>query len=210
MEGKFYPSMAIWNSVQEDPTDLFYGFYIEAPEEGARIKITIKETALNEETIITETAPQAGEMIVSPIIKWKYDYLAGIAQGGTVTMSCVLEIDGDEVAHINNVINYRPVNECVYAIYDQDAEEWTDLKEMFALYINEDYPEIDKILQEILSRDRNRQFLDYQGSAQDFLNQLLWVWEYFSEKGTRYSNVVSTSGGKRVSNAKNEQIMQKG
>ncbi|MFI3287268.1 MAG: hypothetical protein R3Y61_02190 [Rikenellaceae bacterium] len=193
MEGNFYPSLAIWNSVQEDPSDLFYSFYLNAPKAGSVIRITIEETALNEKTVIQEVATEPGEMEIFPIIKWNYDKLSKLSQGGVVTMTCILEIDGKEIDRINNVVKYRPINECVFAMYDSSEEEWVDLSEMFALYVNEDYPEIDVILKEILALDRDRQFLDYQGDAQDFLNQVVWVWEYFANKGTRYSNVVSTS-----------------
>lgn len=192
-EGKFYPSLALWNSTQGDPSDLFFSFYLNAPDEGSVVRVTIEETAINEKTVVQESADEAGEMIVYPIIKWKYDDLTQMAQGGSVTMTCILEIDGVEVDRINQMVQYRPINECVFAVFDEEEGEWVRFDEMFALYVNEDYPLIDKILQEILSVDRNRQFIDYQGSEQDFVNQLYWVWEYFSNRGTRYSNVVSTS-----------------
>lgn len=191
MDGKFYPSLAIWNATLDDPSDLFYSFYLCAPEAGSVVRITVEQTPLNKETIIQETAREAGEMIIDPIIKWDYDKLATLSQGGTVTMTCILQIDGKEIDRKNVIVKYRPINECVYGFATD--EEWVDCRWLFAMYVNEDYPEIDKILQEILAVDRDREFVDYQGSAQDFLNQVVWVWEYFSEKGTRYSNVVNTS-----------------
>lgn len=191
MEGKFYPSLALWNSTQEDPSDLFYGFKLNAPHANAVIRITVEATSINEETIIQVVADKSGELEICPVIKWKYDQLTRLAQGGVVTLTCILNIDGKEIDRINYPVKYRPINECVYGV--QDGDEWVDFRQMFALYVNEDYPVIDKILQEILAVDRNRSFLDYQGEAQDFTNQLIWIWEYFSNKGTRYSNVVNTS-----------------
>lgn len=190
-EGKFYPSLAIWNSAQDDCTDVFYSFSVTPPKAGAKIRIKIEETPLNEETILQVTAESAEELEITPIIKWKYEDLKQLSQNGTVTMTCVLEIDGEEIDRLNHVIKYLPVNECISAIYT--GEEWETMKEMFAMFVNEDYPEIDKILQEILAVDGSRQFFDYQGSYQDVINQIYWIWEYFSNKGTRYSNVVSTS-----------------
>ncbi len=190
-EGKFYPSLAIWNSHQDDPTDLFYSFSLNAPKAGSVIRITIEETPLNEETIIQETADSRGEMVISPIIKWNYEKLSKLSQGGTVTLTCILEIDGKEIDRLNQVIPYRSVNECVFGFVDGD--QWLDTSEMFALYVNEDYPKIDGILEEILAVDRSRQFIDYQGEFEDVLNQMFWVWEYFSQRGTRYSNIVNTT-----------------
>lgn len=198
MEGDFYPSLALWNSVQEDPSDLFYSFYLNAPKAGDVIRITMEETPISEKTIVQEVATEAGEIEIFPIIKWNYDKLTKLSQGGVVTMTCILEINGKEIDRINNIVKYRPINECVFAMYDSGSEEWIDLSEMFALYVNEDYPEIDLILKEILAQDRNRQFLDYQGSPQDFLNQVVWVWEYFAKRGTRYSNVVNTSNASEM------------
>ncbi|MFI3295439.1 MAG: hypothetical protein R3Y19_05410 [Rikenellaceae bacterium] len=190
--GVFYPSLAVWNASNEDPSDVFYSFFLNAPSARSVIRITIEETTLNQQTIIQEVASEAGEMVVYPVIKWKYDELTRLSQGGSTTMTCILEIDGKEIDRINYVIKYCSINECVYGMFDED-EEWVDISEMFSLYVNEDYPQIDNILQEILAVDRDRQFLDYQGDAQDFVNQLVWVWEYFSNRGTRYSNVVNTS-----------------
>ncbi len=196
-EDKFFPCLAIWNSVQDDPTDIFYSFLVHYPVDGAVVRITLEETALNEETIIqtvisSDELDEDDDTIITPIIKWKYDKFNEISQGGVATMTCILEIDGKEIDRINNTIRYRPINECIFGFYDEDGE-WNNWREMFALYVNEDYPAIDDILQEILAQDRNRSFVDYQGSAQDFLNQVVWVWEYFSKKGTRYSNIVNTS-----------------
>lgn len=191
LEGKFYPCLAIWNATLDDPTDFFYSFYLNAPAEGSVIRITVESTKLNEQTVIHHVAEEAGELMIDPIIKWNYETLATLTQGGTATMTCILEIDGKEIDRINHIVRYRPINECVYGFLEND--EWIDFSVLFSLYVNEDYPVIDKILQEILAVDRDRSFVDYQGDAQDFLNQVVWVWQYFSEKGTRYSNVVNTS-----------------
>ncbi len=201
-EGNFYPSLAMWNSHHEDPSDLFLSFYLVVPHDRAVVRIKIEESKINEETIIQRTLnisdgnlgedEPVGAVMIDPIIKWKYEELAKLAQGGAVTLTCILEIDGKEIDRINHVMKYRPVNECIYAIYDQE-EGWVDTSEQFALFVNEDYPAIDKILAEILAVDPSRQFIDTQGSYQDMVNQLYWVWEYFAQKGTRYSNVVQTS-----------------
>lgn len=192
-EGKFYPSLAIYNSTQEDYTDIFYSFLVTPPEAGAKIRITIEETPLNDETIIQFTSEDSEELEITPTIKWKYDYLKQISQNGTVTMTCILTIDDKEIDRINHVIKYNPVNECISAMYSEEDGEWIMLKEMFAMFVNEDYPEIDKILQEILAVDGSRQFFDYQGTFQNAIDQIYWVWEYFSNKGTRYSNVTNSS-----------------
>ncbi len=193
LEGKFYPSMAIWNSTLEDNTDAFYSFYLNAPQAGDVIRITMQKTSLNEETIVQQVAESAGEMEIVPVIKWDYDKLSKLTQGGAVTMTCILEINGKEIDRINHVVKYRPINECIYCYYDEENDEVIDLSEMFALFVNEDYAQIDKILSEILAVDRDRSFVDYQGEGSDFIKQIYWVWEYFSNKGTRYSNIVNTS-----------------
>lgn len=189
--GKFYPSLAIWNASQDDYTDLFYTFTVVPPKAGAKIRITIEATSLNEESVVQAVAEDTEEMVITPIIKWNYDKLAHISQNGNATMTCILNIDGEEVDRINHVINYTPINDCVFGMVQDD--EWLDLRELFALYVNEDYPEIDKILQEILSIDATRQFFDTQGTMDDAINQIYWIWEYFSKKGTRYSNVINSS-----------------
>ncbi len=197
VEGQFYPSLAIWNSAQEDQSDLFFSFYLVAPKAGDVVRITVEGTSINDETVIQRVAEEKGEMYIHDcVIKWDYDKLAKIEQTSSVNLTCILEINGKEIDRRNQVVRCRPVNECVFGMILED--EWVSTDEMFALYVNEDYPQIDKILGEILAVNRERQFIDYQGDGIDVINQLYWVWEYFSEKGTRYSNVVSSSNSSDI------------
>ncbi len=193
-EGQFYPSLAIWNSALEDPSDLFFAFALNVPEANDVIRITVEESHLNSQTVIQRTATEPGEVYIEDIIiKWKYKELAKLEQAGSETLTFILEINGKEVDRINHTLRFRPVNECVFSIWDAEGETWLDTRTNFAQFVNEDYPQIDKILGEVLSYDRNRQFIDYQGGGQELINQIFWIWEYFSLKGTRYSNVVNSS-----------------
>ncbi len=202
-EDKFYPSLALWNAHQEDPSDLFYSFYMVVPHDGTNVRITLEETEISEETIIQTTLDIAdgelgedypvGAIMLDAVIKWKYDALSQLDQSGTVTLTGILDIDGNEISRFNHIVKYRPVNECIFSIYDSELEEWERTDEMFAMFVNEDYPVIDEILAEILAKHPSRSFIGTQGTYQDMINQLYWVWEYFAERGTRYSSITESS-----------------
>lgn len=212
-DGVIYPSLVLF--MQMSP-DLDADDYIEVAcdKVGEKLRITVEENEFMEKSITEKTVAADDEGVVSPNIKWKRDALLGADQPGYINLTVVVESNGEEVKRFNSKVSYRSVNECVlYAGIDQtegdeeseateasaEEEEGDDLSALTACYVNEDNPRIDKILSEILAVDRSRAFSGVQSESDDDMGeQLYWIWEYFSKKGTRYSDISASSNSNKT------------
>ena len=162
--------------------------------EGARIKLTVEDNEFINQTIVEEsiTADMIKNKYYSPHLNWKQDALVNASTPGFFNLNAVLEINDKVVLRFNKRINYHSINECVHT-YIEKEEGKIDLSPLFSIYVNEDNPNIDKILKQCLALGKNRQFIGNQGSKDDVLNQMWWVWQYFSMRGTTYSSITTTS-----------------
>jgi hypothetical protein len=75
-----------------------------------------------------------------------------------------------------------------------DGEEFTDLCFMFAAYVNEQHPFVDKLLREALDRGAVESFTGYQsGDAGEVYRQVYAIWDALSARDVRYSDITTTA-----------------
>jgi len=75
-----------------------------------------------------------------------------------------------------------------------EDEEFTDLCFMFAAYVNEQHPFVDKLLREALDRGAVDSFTGYQsGDAGEVYRQVFAVWDALSARDVRYSDITATA-----------------
>ena len=195
-----YPSFILFAQMNKElsETPLIH-FYIE--DKNAHVKVTIDENQLMEQCISERDMTDKDEMIFSPWIKWKRDALLNADKPGFINFSALLEVNGVVKNRINKTITYRSVNEAILGMYDK-KENYTDFSALFSCFVNEDHPRIDKILNEIIDKDKKARkitFFGYQGeSDKDVLNQMEWIWNYFAAKGTRYSDITGSSNSSEM------------
>ena len=161
--------------------------------EGARFKLTVEGNEFLNQTIVEEsvTADMIKNEYYSPTLNWKQDALVNASTPGFFNLNAVLEINDKVVQRFNKRVNYHSINECVF-IRGGTEGEIGDCRPLFSIYVNEDNPNIDKILKQCLALGENRQF-GGQKTKNDVLNQMWWVWQYFSMRGTTYSSITTTS-----------------
>ena len=192
----FFPSLTYMLLVNNQYAELPECLTISIPKEseGARIKLTVEGNEFIKQTVVEETV--SADMIkkgdFSPDLNWKQDALVNAGTPGFFNLNAVLEINGKIVQRFNQRVKYHSINECVHTVVGTEEGE-NDLSPLFSIYVNEDNPNIDKILKQCLALGNNRQFIDNQGTKDDVLNQMWWVWQYFSMRGTTYSNIATTS-----------------
>ena len=193
---EFFPSWTYMQLINNQYADIPECVSISIPKEseGARIKLTVEGNEFMSQTVVEETVTE--DMIkneyYSPDLNWKQDALVNAGTPGFFNLNAVLEINGKVVQRFNKRVNYHSINECVFFVTGTD-ESYLDLRPMYSIYVNEDNPNIDKILKQCLALGDNRQFIGNQGSKDDVLNQMWWVWQYFSMRGTTYSSIATTS-----------------
>lgn len=129
------------------------------------------------------------EVFFMPEIQWKYDVLAKQEASTPVTITYRLfDDDGKKVEKL--VPAYmRSINDCIFRYKD------TKLDFLFTAFIQEEHPEIDKILREALDTKIIKAITGYQeGSDIAVHKQVEAVWRVLHDRGFQYSSVTRTAG----------------
>jgi hypothetical protein len=175
-----------------DPQGLL-GVTLEAEEDETPVTVTISCDAIMEPSTLTGTLAQAGEEYrILPKIKYKYDVLARRSQPGPVTVTFSVEL-GDEEAEVQTkTLTLRSVNDCPFTIVEDG--DHVDVSFMFAAYVNEQHPYLDKVLREALNGGVVDSFTGYQSKDKaEVYRQVYALWHALSQRDLRYSDITTTS-----------------
>jgi hypothetical protein len=157
--------------------------------------------------------PPNTEIEVWPRIIYDYPALERLNQGATANIMFRLYIANTLVKETAEVVRFHSVNEVPLAeISRGDGKTVIDYKWLFAAYVNEDDPSIDKILQEALQIgiveklgwNKSFSFGGYQDIDGDgdpsweVYQQVLAVWSVFQRHNIKYSNITTTSTGNQA------------
>ena len=191
-----------------------FNLSVTAPVSNSVLRIVIDSSSLNYVTIIQEILPTRGERYTfQPSVKWKYDILRRLRQPGAVDLTFTCYINDEEVDIKNLHLGYRSINECPLSLKvnkstsQQDDEqtrrladsqtrrlEIVDFRWLFAAYVNEDHPQIEQILTEILEQGNISRITGYQTSGTRAVSdQVFAVWYYALDHGITYSSITCTS-----------------
>ena len=195
-ENTFYPSWwyaissySVNYGINEDPS--FIVTYKE-PKLNAEVKIEFEETRINKKTIVQQVSTSEGNTVVlAPKINWDYEALKNINAPGSLSVPVNIYVDNSLISTKYIAINYRSVNECLF-IYSNEGEI-VEAYDMFASYVNEDHPEIDAILEEILNQGIVKQFNGYSDGDSGLINQVAAIWYWMQSKGVKYSSITNSS-----------------
>ena len=193
-DGILYPSLILGynNYTGGDRYDLFQA-RLTPPADNAEMRIVIDSSAINYETEIVETLGRRGvEHTFALQPKWKYDVLRRLRQPGIIDLTFSCYLDGERVGVRNLHLGYRSVNECLLSARDTSGAT-TDFKWMFCAYVNEDHPEIDSLLSEMLEQGLVRRFTGYQTAANTPQQQVKAIWYYALSRGINYSSITCTA-----------------
>jgi hypothetical protein len=181
------------STVFGDPKGLL-GVTVEADEDDQEVTVTIECDDIMESSTITCTLPSSGTTYtINPKIKYKYDQLAKRSQTGPITVSYTVEIGDDDVEEKTETLTLRSVNDCPYSLLKDG--KWQSVRYMFAAYVNEQHPFVDKVLREALDANIVDSFTGYQTKKQsEVYKQAYAVWYALSQRDVRYSNITKTVG----------------
>jgi hypothetical protein len=176
-----------------DPRGLF-GIEIESPGDDVEIKVTIIASDIMEESVFTGTLEEeGGEYTIRPRIRYKYNSLTHNKQATPVTVTFKVEIDDEDAEEQTETITLRSINDCPFGLVDED-KEFTDLCFMFAAYVNEQHPFVDKLLREALDRGAVDSFTGYQASDEgEVYRQVFAIWDALTARDVRYSDITTTA-----------------
>lgn len=192
-DGQLYPSLILGlnQSTLQEQYSIFL-LSLTAPTDNAVVRVVIDSSALNYVTIMQEVLPHRGTQYhLQPSIKWKYDVLRRLRVPGAVDLTFTLYINDEEVDLKNLHLAYRSVNECPLSLVSEGHP--VDFRWLFAAYVNEDHPQIEQILTDILAQGTVSRFIGYQGTEKQVQEQVFAVWYYALSQGLTYSSISCTS-----------------
>lgn len=131
---------------------------------------------------------QAGqERYFMPDIPWNMAALA--KQTSSTPLNVIFRLIDDEGNKVERSVPLflRSVNDCIY--------QYKDLKLdfLFAAYIQEQHPEVDKILRKALDTKIVSAITGYQRDDLNTIKQVAAVWRVLHDRGFQYSNITTTS-----------------
>ena len=168
------------------------GVTIEADEDDAPVTVTISCGTIMEPSIFKGTLEKSGTTYtIFPKIKYKYDVLAKRSQPGPVTVTYKVQV-GDEVEEKSETLTLRSINDCPFTL-SEDGKP-VDVCFMFAAYVNEQHPFVDKLLRESLDTKVVDSFTGYQSKDKaEVYRQVYAVWHALTQRDLKYSDITTSS-----------------
>jgi hypothetical protein len=176
-----------------DPQGLL-GVSVTAAEDDESVTVEITCDAIMQPSSITVVLPTAGETYsIYPTIHYHYAALARQKQSGPITVAfSVTRADEEEPTVVSRKLTLRSVNDCPYSITEGD--DTRDVSVVFAAYVNEDHPFVDKLLREGLDTGIVDSFDGYQAeSKEQVYRQVYALWHALSLRDVRYSSITTTA-----------------
>jgi hypothetical protein len=171
------------------------GVKVEAPEAETTVTVTITSDAILEPSTFTSTLDEEGTTYtIFPRIKYKYAALAKNKQTIPITVTYRVEIGDEDVEEHTETLTLRSVNDCPFTV-PHGEENFRDVSYVFAAYVNEQHPFVDKVLREALDQGIVDSFTGYQSNdPAEVYRQVYALWEALSERDVRYSNITASAG----------------
>ena len=202
-DNQLYPSLILATSQPSASQPLSYSatqplapltVSVTAPTNNAVLRIVVDSSSLNYVTILQEILPSRGTTYTfQPSIKWKYERLRQVRQRLPVDLTLTCYINDEETDIRNLHFDMRSVNECPLSLQSPDGTI-VDTRWLFAAYVNEEHPQIQPILSDILSQGIVSRLQGYQaGSKADVLRQIQAVWYNTLLRGISYASISCTS-----------------
>lgn len=169
------------------------GVALTARRDGEDVRLTVRLPGLARESVLEARLPRSGQRYeLYPVVQWDFARLRALRQPTPETVSFGLERDGKPAGTRAERVRVRPINDVPYAV--RDAAGVLDLAWMFAAYVNEDHPLVEKILKEALESGIVGRFDGYQsGDPEQVYRQVFAVWNVLQRRGIRYSAIQRTS-----------------
>jgi hypothetical protein len=181
------------------------GVSIKTFSPNADVKVTIKENDVIAATAWSGKLAEANhDYYIAPKLNYKFDRLRKVSQQVPLNVDFAVEVNGKPLGDKTETLQIRSINDCPYGVAnseetvdDENIESGSaDLGWMFAAYVNENHPQLDKILQEALATKIVDAFDGYQANDPvDVMKQVFAIWTTLQKHGIKYSSVTETPGG---------------
>jgi hypothetical protein len=175
------------------------GVIIEAPEDDTWVEVEIEAPGILEPSRWAGWLSSAGtEYTIYPPMKFNYKALVANKQVIPVPVTYRVTLGDDEPEEHTETLTLRSINDCPFAIV-WDEQHGQDVSFMFAAYVNEQHPFVDKVLREALNRGIVDSFTGYQsGNPETVYKQVYAIWDALSQRDVRYSNITASAADSQI------------
>ncbi len=133
------------------------------------------------------------DLVVHPKISYRYDRLATVTQDVPMDVTMELFVNGESQGEKSITITVRSINDCLFGVEEAEDEN-SDYSWLFAAYVNENHPWVDRILKEALQTGIVSSFDGYQsGSDEEVIKQVFAIWNVMQRHGMKYSDITTTA-----------------
>ena len=180
------------------------GVSIKAPAANAKVKVTLKENDLMAATTWNgELTEEGKDYFIAPKVNYKFERLRQVTQQIPMNVTFEVEVEGEPAGEKAETLQVRSINDCPFAV--SNAEETLNdenfiagsaaLGWMFAAYVNENHPMLEKVLQEALETKIVGAFRVTTHEHDETLKQVFALWSALQKRGLQYSSATTTPGG---------------
>jgi len=168
------------------------GVRILAAYDHQKVRVSISMPGWLRESHIDAELPKAGKRYaVFPTLAWDFDRLRALRQPVPETLMFSVRENGSEAQERSVRVRLRSINDVPYFIASNKSP--TDLSWMFAAYVDEDHPRVNRIITEALAQRVVERFDGYQKrDPTSVLKQVFAVWYVLQNRGIRYSSITRT------------------
>lgn len=160
----------------------------------SKLRVEVAETPFFAYSVSEFILPESGkEYWVFPDIIWNYDALRENEQAVPVTVSVKAELNRRVLRGGVHTFSVRSINECLLGYIDSRMK-FHDTGQFFAAYVNEDNPQIDRLLREALDSRIVNRFWGYQSKSVDLVDKQVYaLWYVLQKRGFKYSSISNSS-----------------
>jgi len=183
------------STVIGDPSGLI-GVRVRAERDNQPVRVTIKLPGWLRESSLDVRLAKAGTMYsLYPVLEWEFALLRDFGHAAPETIRFELQLDDRPSESKVERVRLHSINEAPYFV--QDDKRPTNLAWMFAAYVDEDHPQVRRIVSEALKNGAVKRFDGYQSrDSKQVMKQVYAVWRALRSRGIRYSSITRTGNGK--------------
>ncbi len=187
------------------------GVSIKTSQPNTAVVVKVKENDVIAESTWSGLLSEANhDYYIAPRLNYKFDHLRKVTQQVPLNVDFEVDVNGQSLGDKTETLQVRSINDCPYGVAnseetvdDENIEGGSaDLGWMFAAYVNENHPYLDKILQEALATRMVDAFDGYQANdPADVFKQVFAIWTAVQKHGLKYSSVTEVPGGSSLVNS---------
>lgn len=157
-----------------------------------KVSVTVDGLALTSEQDQTLGGP-GKDYLIKPVLRWEATKLLALQQPLPTTITVSTSINGVNLGTKTVDVRVRAVNDVPFADVDATGKEH-NLTPLFAAFVNENSPIIEKILQEALHWRAVKSFDGYQSGINGVYMQVFAIWNVLQRHHVKYSSITTASG----------------